>query len=132
MIEFIGFIIKLIFGGLLGGICGYNRSDSQNESSAIFTGGIIGVIGTISTSFGISAGDNFSGFLLGMMVLASILISKTIMNEIGSKIGTREVFALIVGWFVGIGNILHGIVLTLFLIFFLIRFTENKNEKIDD
>ena len=67
MIEFIGFIIKLIFGGLLGGICNYNRIDSQNETSSMYSGAMIGIIGTISTSFGVSAGDEFSGFLLGIM-----------------------------------------------------------------
>jgi len=129
MIEFIGFIIKLIFGGLLGGICSYNRLELSMENSAMFRGGVIGIIGTITVSFGISAGEEFSGFLVGIMIIASIFIVKTILHEFKNKTGIREIFALLVGWFVGIGNILHAIVLTLFLVFFLIKFTENKNEE---
>ena len=132
MLEFIGFIIKLIFGGLLGGVCNYNKEESSNEVSNLFTGALIGIIGTISTSFALSTNYNNSGFLLGIMIIASIFIFKTILEQQNAKIGIRELFALIIGWFVGIGNILHAIVLTIFLIFFLIRFTENKNEDLDN
>ena len=132
MLEFIGFIIKIIFGGLLGGICNYNKEESSNEVSNLFTGALIGIIGTISTSFALSTNSDNSGFLLGIMIIASIFIFKTILEQQNAKIGIRELFALIIGWFVGIGNILHAIVLTIFLIFFLIRFTENKNEDLDN
>ena len=132
MLEFIGFIIKIIFGGLLGGICNYNKEESSNEVSNLFTGALIGIIGTISTSFALSTNSDNSGFLLGIMIIASIFIFKTILEQQNAKIGIRELFALIIGWFVGIGNILHAIVLTIFLIFFLIRFTENKNEDVDN
>ena len=132
MLEFIGFIIKLIFGGLLGGVCNYNREETSNEVSNLFTGVLIGIIGTISTSFALSKNFDNSSFLLGIMIIASILLSKTILNQQNTKVGVREIFALIIGWFVGIGNILHAIVLTIFLIFFLIRFTENKNEELEN
>ena len=67
-----------------------------------------------------------------MMKNVNIFIFKTILEQQNVKIGIRELFALMIGWFVGIGNILHAIVLTIFLIFFLIRFTENKNEDFDN
>ena len=63
------------------------------------------------------------------MILASLIIANTIIKEMNGKISVREVFALIIGWFVGVGNILNGILLVLFLIFFLSRFTENKNQE---
>ena len=133
MLEFIGFIIKLIFGGLLGAICNYDKDIlSNNEVSHLFSGALIGIIGTISTSFALSANPNNLGFLLGLMILASIFLFKTILDQLNIKIGIRELFSLIIGWFVGIGNIFHAIILTIFLIFFLIRFTENRNEDLDD
>ena len=129
MLEFIGFIIKLVFGGLLGGICNYNRMDDDQEVSSIYTGAIIGIVGTISTSFAKSLGAEISGILMGFMILSSLIIANTIIKEMNGKIGTREVFALIIGWFTGVGSILHGILIVLFLIFFLSRFTENKNQE---
>ena len=129
MLEFIGFIIKLVFGGLLGGICNYNRMDADQEVSSMYTGAIIGIVGTISTSFAKSLGAEISGILMGFMILSSLIIANTIIKEMNGKIGTREVFALIIGWFTGVGSILHGILIVLFLIFFLSRFTENKNQE---
>ena len=131
MLEFIGFIIKLIFGGLLAGVCNYNQEESSNVVSNLFTGALIGIIGTISTSFALSTNSDNSGFLIGIMIIASIFITKSILEQQNANIGIRELFSLIIGWFVGIGNILHAIVLTIFLIFFLIRFTKNKNEEIE-
>ena len=129
MLEFIGFIIKLVFGGLLGGICNYNRMDADQKVSSMYSGAIIGIVGTISTSFAISLSDEISGILMGFMILSSLIIANTIIKEMNGKIGTREVFALIIGWCIGVGNILHGILIVLFLIFFLSRFTENKNQE---
>jgi len=129
MLEFIGFIIKLIFGGLLGGICNYNQNETDQNTTSMFTGAVVGIIGTISTSFALSTSGDNNSILIGFMIMASLFITKSILNEIDSRIGTREIFALIIGWFVGIGNILHGIVLVIFLIFFLSRFNENKNQE---
>ena len=129
MLEFIGFIIKLFFGGLLGGICNYNRMDADQKVSSMYSGAIIGIVGTISTSFAISLSDEISGILMGFMILSSLIIANTIIKEIYCKIGTLEVFALIIGWCIGVGNILHGILIVLFLIFFLSRFAENKNQE---
>ena len=129
MLEFIGFIIKLVFGGLLGGICNYNRMDADQEVSSMYTGAIIGIVGTISTSFAKSLGAEISGILMGFMIFSSLIIANTIIKEMNVKIGTREVFALMIGWFIGVGYILNGILLVLFLIFFLSRFTENKNQE---
>ena len=128
MFEFIGFIIKLVFSGLLGGICNYNRENFNLESSSVFIGAIIGIIGSISTSFAKSAGDELSGFLMGTMIISSLIITKTIIKEMNANITIREIFALIIGWFIGIGSILQAIILVLFLIFFLTRFNENKNQ----
>ena len=129
MLEFIGFIIKLVFGGLLGGICNYYRMDADLEVSSMYTGAIIGIVGTISTSFAKSLSAEISGILMGFMILSSLIIANTIIKEMNGKIGTREVFALIIGWFIGVGNILHGILIVLFLIFFISRFKENKNQE---
>jgi hypothetical protein len=129
MLEFIGFIIKLIFGGLLGGICNYKPDENDQNTTSMFTGAVIGIIATISISFANSIRDDNKSILIGIMVIASFVITKSILKEKNSKIGIREIFALIIGWFVGIGHILHGIVLVLFLIFFLSRFNENKNQE---
>ncbi|MAJ44214.1 MAG: hypothetical protein CMF96_05645 [Candidatus Marinimicrobia bacterium] len=132
MLDILGFIIKLIFGCLLGGICKYDKKESFNEITSIFTGAMIGAIGTISTSFSLSLNiDNYS-VLLGFMIISSIFTLKIILDQNNEEIGIRELFSLIVGWFVGVGNILHAIILTIFLIFFLIRFSENKEDDLDN
>ena len=62
----------------MGGICNYNRTDADPEVSSMYTGAIIGIVGTISTSFAKSLGDEISGILMGFMIFASLIIANTI------------------------------------------------------
>ena len=131
MLDFISFIIKLIFGGLLGAVCNYNKNKT-NEIKDLFIGSFIGIIGTISTYFSMVFDSESLSFLIGSMIITSLYITKTFLDQNKIKMGINELIALFVGWFVGIGYILHGIILTLVLIFFLFNFMSKKSEDLDN
>ena len=131
MLDFISFIIKLIFGGLLGAVCNYNKNKT-NEIKDLFIGSFIGIIGTISTYFSMVFDSESLSFLIGSMIITSLYITKTFLEQNKIKMGINELIALFVGWFVGIGYILHGIILTLVLIFFLFNFMSKKSEDLDN
>lgn len=131
MLDFLSFIIKLIFGGLLGAVCNYNKNKT-NEIKDLFIGSFIGIIGTISTYFSMVFDSESLSFLIGSMIITSLYITKTFLEQNKIKMGINELIALFVGWFVGIGYILHGIILTLVLIFFLFNFMSKKSEDLDN
>ena len=131
MLDFLSFIIKLIFGGLLGAVCNYNKNKT-NEIKDLFIGSFIGIIGTISTYFSMVFDSESLSFLIGSMIITSLYITKTFLDQNKIKMGINELIALFVGWFVGIGYILHGIILTLVLIFFLFNFMSKKSEDLDN
>jgi hypothetical protein len=131
MLDFLSFIIKLIFGGLLGAVCNYNK-DKTNEIKDLFIGSFIGIIGTISTYFSMVFDSESLSFLIGSMIITSLYITKTFLEQNKIKMGINELIALFVGWFVGIGYILHGIILTLVLIFFLFNFMSKRSEDLDN
>lgn len=131
MLDFISFIIKLIFGGLLGAVCNYNKNKT-NEIKDLFIGSFIGIIGTISTYFSMVFDSESLSFLIGSMIITSLYITKTFLDQNKIKMGINELIALFVGWFVGIGYILHGIILTLFLTFFLFNFISKRSEDLDN
>ena len=135
MLDLIGFFIKFIFSGLLGAFCNYNRFNEEQENiqedmNLMYISAIIGIIGMISTSFAKLVNNQNPAILMVIMVIASIFIAHTILKEMERKIGIREYFALIIGWYIGIGKILHGIFLLLVLVFFLLRFLENKDQEV--
>ncbi|MED5474986.1 MAG: hypothetical protein VX770_03060 [Candidatus Neomarinimicrobiota bacterium] len=131
MLDFLSFIIKLIFGGLLGAVCNYNKNKT-NEIKDLFIGSFIGIIGTISTYFSMVFDSESLSFLIGSMIITSLYITKTFLEQNKIKMGINELIALFVGWFVGIGYILHGIILTLVLIFFLFNFMSKRSEDLDN
>ena len=131
MLDFLSFIIKLIFGGLLGAVCNYNKNKT-NEIKDLFIGSFIGIIGTISTYFSMVFDSESLSFLIGSMIITSLYITKTFLEQNKIKMGINDLIALFVGWFVGIGYILHGIILTLVLIFFLFNFMSKKSEDLDN
>lgn len=131
MLDFLSFIIKLIFGGLLGAVCNYNKNKT-NEIKDLFIGSFIGIIGTISTYFSMVFDSESLSFLIGSMIITSLYITKTFLEQNKIKMGINDLIALFVGWFVGIGYILHGIILTLVLIFFLFNFMSKRSEDLDN
>ncbi len=131
MLDFLSFIIKLIFGGLLGAVCNYNKNKT-NEIKDLFIGSFIGIIGTISTYFSMVFDSESLSFLIGSMIITSLYITKTFLEQNKIKMGINELIALFVGWFVGIGYIFHGIILTLVLIFFLFNFMSKRSEDLDN
>lgn len=131
MLDFISFIIKLIFGGLLGAVCNYNKNKT-NQIKDLFIGSFIGIIGTISTYFSMVFDSESLSFLIGSMIITSLYITKTFLDQNKIKMGINELIALFVGWFVGIGYILHGIILTLFLTLFLFNFKSKRSEDLDN
>ena len=131
MLDFISFIIKLIFGGFLGAVCNYNKNKT-NQIKDLFIGSFIGIIGTISTYFSMVFDSESLSFLIGSMIITSLYITKIFLDQNKIKMGINELIALFVGWFVGIGYILHGIILTLFLIFFLFNFISKRSEDLDN
>ena len=127
MLDLLAFIIKLILAGVFSGLCRYRQTGESIGKDVIRTS-LIGVTAAATIVLSGSIFDEQTPtVLIGVGMLVSIVLVYVLIKEDNRSIGVRDIFALQIGWFTGVGKIGYALVMLIFLIVIYNQLTSLEN-----
>lgn len=123
MLGFISFSIKIILASVMGGVINYAPEKKENSEN-VFNTALICIFSTailaITKQLSSVGGDFLIGFGIFSVFMAIVFISKNL-NFLQRM---NWLFASLIGIILGVGYIIHAIILTM-LIYYILHNTED-------
>ncbi|NOZ08346.1 MAG: hypothetical protein GXO91_05660 [FCB group bacterium] len=112
MFSLIAFILKLLFGAILGGALAYEPGKIRSESRILYSA-LISLIAVSLVSISGFSSDNSAGFVLGASIFTVITAVILLTRDQNFDQRLLYIFSAVVGIICGTGHIFYGIFFTI-------------------